>query len=68
MIYRNGEKNAAIHWSFEIGGEDDKKFCELISWIRELESPIVVAKVSANSEIKKEMYLSVSMGDFKAAI
>ena len=36
-IYRNGKEKAAIRWSFEIviGGEGDKKFCELTSQIRE---------------------------------
>ena len=36
-IYLNGEKKAAIRWSFEIGigGEGDQKFCKLISGIRE---------------------------------
>ena len=37
-IYLNGEKKAAIRWSFESGisGEGDQNFCELISGIREV--------------------------------
>ena len=37
-IYLNGEEKAAIRWSFEIGigGENDQKFCELISAIRKV--------------------------------
>ena len=35
-MYLNGGEKAAIRWSFEISGEGDQKFCELISGIREV--------------------------------
>ena len=37
-IYLNGEEKAAIPWSLEngIGGEGERKFCELISRKREV--------------------------------
>ena len=52
-----------IRWSFEIGigGEDERKFCELISGIKE------VFGIPDQVKIAKKKYLSVNMRDFKAA-